>query len=103
MSSRGNADVNNSEGDPVNGTDGETGLNFGDDGENMVSGSKGMPIQGYAFEALNVKSNRDKHLRYRTRVFAAEYELSLFSAFFLLQLLSLFILHVNSFLDPAID
>ncbi|KAJ4707111.1 HEAT repeat-containing protein 5B-like [Melia azedarach] len=72
MSSRGNADVNNSEGDPVNGTDGETGLNFGDDGENMVSGSKGMPIQGYAFEALNVKSNRDKHLRYRTRVFAAE-------------------------------
>ncbi|KAL9427618.1 hypothetical protein AB3S75_029744 [Citrus x aurantiifolia] len=69
MSSRGNAEFNNSESDPTNDPDGEA---IGDDGENMVSSSKDMPSQGYAFEASRVKPNRDKHLRYRTRVFAAE-------------------------------
>ncbi|XP_024037767.1 protein SWEETIE isoform X2 [Citrus clementina] len=69
MSSRGNAEFNNSESDPTNDPDGEA---IGDDGENMVSSSKDMPSQDYAFEASRVKPNRDKHLRYRTRVFAAE-------------------------------
>lgn len=69
MSSRGNAEFNNSESDSTNDPDGET---IGDDGENMVSSSKDMPSQGYAFEASSVKPNRDKHLRFRTRVFAAE-------------------------------
>ncbi|KAK3212082.1 hypothetical protein Dsin_016788 [Dipteronia sinensis] len=69
-SSRGNAESNNSENDPLNGAESDT--NFGDDGENMVSSSKGIPVQGYAFEASSVKPNRDKHLRHRTKVFAAE-------------------------------
>ncbi|KAK2663047.1 hypothetical protein Ddye_001621 [Dipteronia dyeriana] len=69
-SSRGNAESNNSDSDPLNGAESDT--NFGDDGENMVSSSKGMSVQGYAFEASSVKPNRDKHLRYRTKVFAAE-------------------------------
>uniref|UniRef100_A0A2P2MKT4 HEAT repeat-containing protein 5B isoform X2 n=1 Tax=Rhizophora mucronata TaxID=61149 RepID=A0A2P2MKT4_RHIMU len=46
-------------------------LDFGDD-ENMVSSSNDVPVQGYALEASNSNPNRDKHLRYRTRVFAAE-------------------------------
>ncbi|KAI9153290.1 hypothetical protein LWI28_008916 [Acer negundo] len=69
-SSRGNAESNNSDSDPLNGAESDT--NFGDDGENMVSSSKVMSVQGYAFEASSVKPNRDKHLRYRTKVFAAE-------------------------------
>ncbi|KAK9272907.1 hypothetical protein L1049_003286 [Liquidambar formosana] len=47
-------------------------LDFGGDDENMVSSSKGIPVQGYTFDAPSVNPNRDKHLRYRTRVFAAE-------------------------------
>lgn len=50
--------------DHINGTDGETRSEFGEDDENMVSGSKDSPV---------VRAKRDKHLRYRTRVFAAEY------------------------------
>lgn len=81
-SSRGNAESNNSDSDPLNGA--ESDANFGDDGENMVSSAKGMPVQGYAFEASIVKPNRDKHLRYRTKVFAAEYaSLPFFSTFLL--------------------
>ncbi|XP_063949543.1 protein SWEETIE isoform X2 [Daucus carota subsp. sativus] len=49
--------------DHINGTDGETRSEFGEDDENMVSGSKDSPV---------VRAKRDKHLRYRTRVFAAE-------------------------------
>ncbi|KAF2313762.1 hypothetical protein GH714_013249 [Hevea brasiliensis] len=56
----------------LNGPDSDSQLNFGEDDENMVSGSKGTPVQGYAYEASNVNPSRDKHLRYRTRVFAAE-------------------------------
>lgn len=55
---------NNSTHDNVNGTDGETRTELGDDDENMVSRSNGSPV---------VRARRDKHLRYRTRVFAAEY------------------------------
>lgn len=54
--------------DPSNGVEGEATLNFGDDDENMVSSSKGMAIDAYT-----VSPNRDKLLRYRTRLFAAEY------------------------------
>ncbi|XP_044468488.1 protein SWEETIE isoform X3 [Mangifera indica] len=71
-SSRGKAEFNNSENDSVNVLDGDARLNFEDDGENMVSSSKEMAVQGYAFEASSLKPNRDKHLRFRTRVFAAE-------------------------------
>ncbi|CBI33667.3 unnamed protein product, partial [Vitis vinifera] len=53
--------------DPSNGVEGEATLNFGDDDENMVSSSKGMAIDAYT-----VSPNRDKLLRYRTRLFAAE-------------------------------
>lgn len=66
----------------MNVPDGDTRLNFGDDGENMVSSSKGMAVQGYAFEASSLKPNREKHLRFRTRVFAAEYVILRFSLMF---------------------
>jgi len=52
--------------------DGESGLNFGDD-ENMVSGSNN--IQSHKFEASIGAANREKYLRYKTRLFAAEYVL----------------------------
>ncbi|WCJ25388.1 HEAT repeat-containing protein [Euphorbia peplus] len=46
--------------------------NEGEDDENMVSGFKAMSLQGHAYEVSNVNPIRDKHLRHRTRVFAAE-------------------------------
>lgn len=61
---RRNADSSNSlENDPSKVTYGDPSLNFGEDDENMVSSTTGVP-HGFL--------NRDKHLRYRTRVFAAE-------------------------------
>lgn len=59
--------------DPSNDPDGETRQNLGDDDENMVSSSEGMNRQGYRFESSSMMPTREKHLRYRTRVFAAEY------------------------------
>ncbi|KAJ9561951.1 hypothetical protein OSB04_007111 [Centaurea solstitialis] len=60
--SSGNTRTNKeSEDDPIGGPDGDT--SYGEDDENMVSSSQGSP---------GVVSARDKHLRYRTRVFAAE-------------------------------
>ena len=59
--------------DPSNDPDGDTRINFGEDDETMVSSSEGMPGQGYKFESASIMPNREKHLRYRTRVFAAEY------------------------------
>ncbi|KAK4799124.1 hypothetical protein SAY86_024489 [Trapa natans] len=50
--------------------DGEGGPTGGDDDENMVSHANVMPMHGYM--SSNIYSYRDKHLRYRTRVFAAE-------------------------------
>lgn len=100
MSSRGNAEFNNSESDPTNDPDGET---IGDDGENMVSSSKNMPSQDYAFEASRVKPNRDKHLRYRTRVFAAEYVIVLFSLHFSDSNHCFICTTVNFLFDPLID
>lgn len=70
---RQDTDTNRSAGnDPLNGPDNDSGMDLGEDDENMVSSSKGMPVQGYAFGAHRINHNRDKHLRYRTRVFAAE-------------------------------
>ncbi|GLT41167.1 hypothetical protein SLA2020_152510 [Shorea laevis] len=73
MSTRTNAQIStNSENDSVSGPDIDLGKNFGDDDENMVSSSKSASSQGHAFEAVSVNYNRNQHLRYRTRVFAAE-------------------------------
>ncbi|XP_008459469.1 protein SWEETIE isoform X1 [Cucumis melo] len=72
-STRRNIEYNsNSENDPSNALDGDIKLNTGDDNENMVSGHKRVPIPGHALESSNIIIQRDKHLRYRTRVFAAE-------------------------------
>lgn len=48
--------------DPTSGHEGDK--SYGNDDENMVSSSQSSPGANIA---------RDKHLRYRTRVFAAEY------------------------------
>ncbi|MBA0847683.1 hypothetical protein Goshw_021366 [Gossypium schwendimanii] len=71
MSTRATAEISSGN-DSTSGPDGDSTLNFGDDDENMVSDSKHIPVQGHAFEPSIVGRNRDKHLRYRTRVFAAE-------------------------------
>lgn len=99
--------------DLSNDPDGDTRINFGEDDETMVSSSEGMPGQGYKFESASIMRNREKHLRYRTRVFAAEYVmpflyLSLFfiSFFFFsliyfiwsLQLNSLYTFHMQTHL-----
>ncbi|XAR51547.1 hypothetical protein NMG60_11006202 [Bertholletia excelsa] len=55
-----------------NGLDGDTGMELGDDDENMVSSSKASSFQDYVVDSTSVNIRRDKHLRYRTRVFAAE-------------------------------
>jgi len=52
--------------------DGDSGLNLGDD-ENMVSGYNN--IQTHKFQASTGAANREKYLRYKTRLFAAEYVL----------------------------
>lgn len=52
--------------------DGDSGLNLGDD-ENMVAGSNN--IQSDKFQASIGATNREKYLRYKTRLFAAEYVL----------------------------
>jgi hypothetical protein len=76
MSTRITENNKNAVNDPSSDQDGDTRLNVGEDDENMVSSSKGMPGQGYRFEASSIMHNREKHLRYRTRVFAAEYVMS---------------------------
>ncbi|XP_049385527.1 protein SWEETIE isoform X1 [Solanum stenotomum] len=58
--------------DSSSGLDGNTRLNTGDDDENMVSSSQNRNFQGYGNSHSIVYPPRDKHLRYRTRVFAAE-------------------------------
>ncbi|XP_039034805.1 protein SWEETIE isoform X2 [Hibiscus syriacus] len=71
MSTRATAEISSGN-DSTSGPDGDSRLNFGDDDENMVSESKNISVQGHAFETSIIGRNRDKHLRYRTRVFAAE-------------------------------
>ncbi|TKY64772.1 HEAT repeat-containing protein 5B [Spatholobus suberectus] len=50
-------------------SDGDTRLNLGDD-ENMVPGSNS--VQSHKFQASIGAANREKYLRYKTRLFAAE-------------------------------
>ncbi|KAM3285916.1 protein SWEETIE isoform X1 [Capsicum chacoense] len=61
-----------SENDSSTGLDGNTRPNTGDDDENMVSSSQNRNFQGHGSNHPIVYPSRDKHLRYRTRVFAAE-------------------------------
>ncbi|EEF45628.1 conserved hypothetical protein [Ricinus communis] len=73
MSARHDAEASNDRAnDRLNGSENDSSLGFGEDDENMVSGSKGISLPGYAREASNINPSRNKHLRYRTRVFAAE-------------------------------
>ncbi|KAG1327093.1 putative HEAT repeat-containing protein [Cocos nucifera] len=72
-STRSNAAENNfnSVNENSNGTsERDANLYYGDD-EDMIAGSKGEQIQG-SVSASSVDTKREKHLRYRTRVFAAE-------------------------------
>ncbi|KAL0343339.1 UNVERIFIED_CONTAM: protein SWEETIE [Sesamum angustifolium] len=72
-SSRHNAKkANKMENDSSTGLDGDKGLNLGEDDENMVSSAENPPIQSYTLDYTSPNFSRDKHLRYRTRVFAAE-------------------------------
>ncbi|GFQ05127.1 heat repeat-containing protein 5b [Phtheirospermum japonicum] len=72
-SSRHNPSRNNSMvNDSSTGPDGEKGSNIGDDDENMVSSSRSTPVRSYKLDYSSPNFSRDKHLRYRTRVFAAE-------------------------------
>lgn len=89
--------------DLSNDPDGDTRINFGEDDETMVSSSEGMPGQGYKFESASIMRNREKHLRYRTRVFAAEYVMPFLYISFLFYFLFLCLsylffwsLHLNS-------
>ncbi|KAL3525448.1 hypothetical protein ACH5RR_013820, partial [Cinchona calisaya] len=71
-SSRRDAGSLKADSDSITGLRGEARSNFGEDDENMVSSSRSTPSQGHALDYSAVNSARDKHLRYRTRVFAAE-------------------------------
>lgn len=71
-SSRRDAGSNNMDSDSITCPSGEARSNFGEDDENMVSSSRSTPSQGHALDYSGANSARDKHLRYRTRIFAAE-------------------------------
>ncbi|XP_047954484.1 protein SWEETIE [Salvia hispanica] len=70
--SRHNTGNSNNTTNDSTGMDGERTLSVGDDDESMVSSSKPSPNRGHAFDYSSPNFSRDKHLRYRTRVFAAE-------------------------------
>ncbi|KAF8399147.1 hypothetical protein HHK36_015012 [Tetracentron sinense] len=61
-----------SEHDSLNGPDGDARLYYGEDDENMFESSLDRKMQGSTFDASSFGPERNKHLRYRTRVFAAE-------------------------------
>ncbi|KAL7101750.1 hypothetical protein ACP275_08G074200 [Erythranthe tilingii] len=63
---------NNIVSDSSNGLDGEKRLDIEEDDENMVSSSKSSAIRSHTLDYSSPNISRDKHLRYRTRVFAAE-------------------------------
>lgn len=48
-------------------------LYHGDDDENMVSSAQGKEMHSSVSGLSSIDSKRESHLRYRTRVFAAEY------------------------------
>ncbi|XP_072983205.1 protein SWEETIE isoform X2 [Typha latifolia] len=51
--------------------EGEKTVSYGEDDEDMITSSKGEQIKGLA-SSINDFARRNKHLRYRTKVFAAE-------------------------------
>ncbi|KAI4389310.1 hypothetical protein MLD38_001547 [Melastoma candidum] len=57
--------------DTAKSTDGEMAFTEADD-VNMVSHSQSLPGQGYSYDGMAIYHKHDKHLRYKTRVFAAE-------------------------------
>lgn len=57
----------------MNASEGDLGLGLGEDDENMVSSGKSIPNENYSLDSFSLNTKREKHLRYRTRVFAAEY------------------------------
>ncbi|CAO2817215.1 unnamed protein product [Amaranthus hypochondriacus] len=58
--------------DSMNASEGDLGLGLGEDDENMVSSGKSIPNENYSSDSFSLNTKREKHLRYRTRVFAAE-------------------------------
>ncbi|XP_074287369.1 protein SWEETIE [Silene latifolia] len=62
----------NREKDLTNDSEGGASLDLGEDDENMVSSSESMSKQGYSWDAYGAVVKRERHLRYKTRVFAAE-------------------------------
>lgn len=72
MASRDSALNISSEQGLTNSSEGDTRLGLGEDDENMVSSSRPPQEQGYLSDASSFNTKREKHLRYRTRVFAAE-------------------------------
>ncbi|XP_021759988.1 protein SWEETIE-like isoform X1 [Chenopodium quinoa] len=58
--------------DPTNASEVDTGLDVGEDDDNMVASGKTMPNEDYSVDAFSVNTKREKNLRYKTRVFAAE-------------------------------
>ncbi|KAK9742494.1 hypothetical protein RND81_03G176900 [Saponaria officinalis] len=71
-SSRESAINSSSEQDPTNDSQAAARLDLGEDDENIVSGNMSTPKQGYSRDAFGVIVKRERHLRYKTRVFAAE-------------------------------
>ncbi|KAJ8637016.1 hypothetical protein MRB53_011283 [Persea americana] len=64
---------NRSERDSINGTsNSDDRASYGDDDEDMIAGSRDRQSQTSSSEVFTVHLKRDAHLRYRTRVFAAE-------------------------------
>uniref|UniRef100_A0A803LAT9 HEAT repeat-containing protein n=1 Tax=Chenopodium quinoa TaxID=63459 RepID=A0A803LAT9_CHEQI len=71
-SSRDSVINNSTEKDLTNASEVDTGLDVGEDDENMVASGKSMPNEDYSVDAFSVNTKREKNLRYKTRVFAAE-------------------------------
>ncbi|PIA63576.1 hypothetical protein AQUCO_00201132v1 [Aquilegia coerulea] len=61
-----------SEHNPPSGSDGDARSYFGEDDENMVDSAQDRKKQVSAADVLGIDRKRESHLRYRTRVFAAE-------------------------------
>ncbi|KAF9625554.1 hypothetical protein IFM89_024327 [Coptis chinensis] len=58
--------------DPPIGSEGDSGIYFGEDDENMVASAQDRKIKLSTTDVLGIDRKRENHLRYRTRVFAAE-------------------------------
>lgn len=68
-----NAAENRSEHDSITGTsNSDDRVYYGEDDEDMIASSLDKQLQTSNSEISSIHPKRDKHLRYRTRVFAAE-------------------------------